>query len=81
MKHIFHLIFILFCNSVFSQQAANNNSKVDSLEKIINRHNIDTKDRHRAYADAKAILDFTKLAIYEKGIDAFRESAAKQAAF
>lgn len=40
MKHIFHLIFLLFCNSVFSQQAANNNSKVDSLEKIINSSNV-----------------------------------------
>ena len=49
-----------------------------SLEKIINRHAISTESRHRAYADAKAILDFTKLAIEEKGIDAFQQSAAMQ---
>lgn len=49
-----------------------------SLEKIINRHAISTESRHRAYADAKAILDFTKLAIEEKGIDAFQQSVAMQ---
>ncbi len=70
----------LFCTVRMSRMMYPENTG-HSLEKIINRHNIDTKDRHRAYADAKAILDFTKLAIYEKGIDAFRESAAKQAAF
>lgn len=52
--------------------------KGHSLEKIINRHAINTESRHRAYADAKAILDFTKLAIEEKGIDAFQQSAAMQ---
>lgn len=49
-----------------------------SLEKIIQRHGIVTKNRHRAYDDAKAILDFTKLAIEEKGIDTFNEAAAIQ---
>ena len=52
--------------------------KGHSLEKIINRHSISTESRHRAYADARAIYDFTKLAISEKGIDAFRQSAATQ---
>lgn len=49
-----------------------------SLEKIINRHGINTQDRHRAYADAKAIFDFTQLAISEKGIESFQASADKQ---
>ncbi len=52
--------------------------KGHSLEKIIARHNISTKDRHRAYADAKAILDFAQLAVKEKGIDLFLQSAATQ---
>lgn len=49
-----------------------------SLEKIINRHAIQTADRHRAYADAKAIYDFTQLAIQEKGIEAFQQALALQ---
>ncbi len=49
-----------------------------SLEKIITRHNIETNARHRAYADAKAILDFTHLAIQEKGRDAFDDAVRMQ---
>lgn len=67
----------LFCTVRMSRKLYAEH-KGHSLEKIIARHAISTKDRHRAYADAKAILDFTKLAIEEKGIDAFREAAALQ---
>ena len=67
----------LFCTVRMSRKLYAEH-KGHSLEKIIARHAISTNDRHRAYADAKAILDFTKLAIAEKGIDAFRESAALQ---
>ncbi len=49
-----------------------------SLEKIIARHNIQTDQRHRAYADAKAILDFTRLAVREKGEDAFADAVHLQ---
>lgn len=49
-----------------------------SLQKIITRHAIETADRHRAYADAKAIFDFTNLAIQEKGFDAFSGSVRRQ---
>lgn len=49
-----------------------------SLEKIINRHGIAVNGRHRAYDDAKAIYDFTRLAIEDRGIDAFRQSVATQ---
>lgn len=52
--------------------------KGHSLEKIITRHGIETASRHRALADAQAIFDFTKLAIQEKGIEAFQESIAHQ---
>lgn len=52
--------------------------KGHSLEKIIARHGIVTASRHRALADAQAILDFTKLAIEEKGLEAFRASIVHQ---
>lgn len=67
----------LFCTVRMSRRLYAEH-KGHSLEKIIARHGISTKDRHRAYADAKAILDFTNLAIREKGIDAFREAIALQ---
>ena len=67
----------LFC-TVRMSRAMYPEHKGHSLEKIINRHNISTESRHRAYADAKATLDFTKLAIAEKGLDAFRASVAIQ---
>ena len=52
--------------------------KGHSLEKIINRHNIAVNDRHRAYDDAHAIYEFTRLAINEKGHEAFLANAALQ---
>lgn len=67
----------LFC-TVRMSRALYPEHKGHSLEKIIARHNISTEDRHRAYADAKAILDFTKLAITEKGMEAFLSSVARQ---
>lgn len=52
--------------------------KGHSLEKIINRHGIAVEDRHRAYDDARAIYEFAKLAIVEKGHEAFLANAALQ---
>jgi DNA polymerase III subunit epsilon len=49
-----------------------------SLEKIIHRHSIAVNGRHRAYDDAKAIVDFTRLAIRDKGIETFRRSVSVQ---
>lgn len=49
-----------------------------SLQKIIERHKISVNDRHRAYDDAKAIYDFTRLAIQEKGHERFNECVAAQ---
>ncbi|OJU88207.1 hypothetical protein BGO17_04530 [Candidatus Saccharibacteria bacterium 49-20] len=63
----------LFC-TVRMSRALYPENKGHSLEKIIARHGISVDDRHRAYADAKAIYDFTKLAIKEKGFDAFQAS-------
>lgn len=49
-----------------------------SLEKIIQRHGITVADRHRAYDDARAMLDFVRTAITEKGEVAFKENVALQ---
>ena len=67
----------LFC-TVRMSRALYVEYKGHSLEKIIARHGIATDARHRAYADAKAIFDFTKLAIAEKGEEAFQASVALQ---
>jgi DNA polymerase III subunit epsilon len=53
-------------------------SKGHSLEKIIARHGIKVSSRHRAYDDAKAILDFAELAYTEHGVEAFFEAVKKQ---
>ncbi len=52
--------------------------KGHSLAKIIERHQIQVNDRHRAYDDALAIKDFSELAFQEKGIEAFQSAMAKQ---
>lgn len=52
--------------------------KGHSLEKIIKRHNIDVESRHRAYDDALAIYKFTKLAIAERGDEAFADNVRLQ---
>lgn len=67
----------LFC-TVRMSRALYPEHRGHSLEKIIHRHGIAVSERHRAYDDAKAIFDFTQLAIAEKGIDAFRQSIAVQ---
>ncbi len=67
----------LFC-TVRMSRALFPEHKGHSLEKIIHRHKILTSERHRAYADARAIYDFTKLAIEQKGLDAFQSSVSLQ---
>lgn len=52
--------------------------KGHSLEKIIARHNITVADRHRAFDDAKAMYDFTRLTIAQKGLEAFEQNVAHQ---
>lgn len=67
----------LFC-TVRMSRALYPEHKGHSLEKIIHRHGIMTQNRHRAYADARAIFDFTQLAVRERGLDAFAASVALQ---
>jgi DNA polymerase-3 subunit epsilon len=60
----------LFC-TVRMSRALYPEHQGHSLEKIIKRHAIPTPNRHRAFEDAKATYDFTRLAISEKGAEAF----------
>lgn len=67
----------LFCTVRMSRKLYAEHSG-HSLEKIIRRHGITVNDRHRAFDDTLAMYEFVKLAIAEKGIDAFRENVALQ---
>jgi DNA polymerase III subunit epsilon len=67
----------LFC-TVRLSRAIYPEHKGHSLQKIIERHSIEVNDRHRAYDDAKAIYDFTRLSIQEKGRERFDECVAVQ---
>jgi len=49
-----------------------------SLEKLIARHNIPVKARHRAMDDTRAIHYFAQLAYDEHGEEAFAEAISKQ---
>ena len=52
--------------------------KGHSLQKLIERHDIATDARHRAMADARAILDFSQIAHSEHGQELFDAAVAKQ---
>lgn len=67
----------LFCTLRMSRKLYAEH-KGHSLEKIIRRHGIIVTGRHRAYDDAKAMLDFVRMAIIEKGEAAFKENVALQ---
>ena len=67
----------LFC-TVRMSRAMYPEHRGHSLEKIIRRHGIAVNGRHRAYDDAKAIYDFTKLAIDDKGSESFHATMAVQ---
>ena len=67
----------LFC-TVKMSRALWTEHRGHSLEKIINRHGLSFAARHRAYDDAKAMYDFVKLTITEKGPAAFRDNIARQ---
>lgn len=53
-------------------------SKGHSLEKLIARHDIPFRKRHRALDDAKAILYFAELAFKEHGPEVFRTAITRQ---
>lgn len=52
--------------------------KGHSLQKIIERHGIAVNSRHRAHADAQAILDFSRIAHSEHGQELFDTAVARQ---
>ncbi len=67
----------LFCTVKMSRALWPEHHK-HSLEAIITRHTIPVSSRHRAYDDAKAMFDYVKLTIIQKGHDAFLENVARQ---
>lgn len=67
----------LFC-TVRMSRALYPEYKGHSLEKIIHRHAISTANRHRALDDAEATFAFAKLALEEKGSEAFKANIALQ---
>ena len=52
--------------------------KGHSLAKLIERHEIPVPNRHRALADARAILYFSQLAFDQHGYELFNEAVARQ---
>lgn len=84
LKHHFKLLGYeykpkLFC-TVRMSRALYPEHKGHSLEKIIARHGIETSNRHRAFDDAKAMYDFTKIAIQQRGVEAFHQNIKHQLA-
>lgn len=67
----------LFC-TVRMSRALYPEHRGHSLEKIIARHGIMTANRHRAFDDAKAMLEFAQIALKEKGIEQFQNNVALQ---
>ncbi len=67
----------LFC-TVRLSRALYTDQKGHSLAKILERHSIAVNARHRAYDDAKAIFEFTKLAYTEHGQELFEAAVARQ---
>ncbi len=66
------------CCTVRLSRALYPENKGHSLEKIISRHNIKTKARHRAFDDAMAIKTFSEIAYQEKGHDKFEAAVNTQ---
>ena len=67
----------LFC-TVKMSRAMFPEHRGHSLQKIIDRHGLTAANRHRAYDDALAIFHYTKLAIDQKGDEAFAANLALQ---
>lgn len=67
----------LFC-TVRMSRALYSEHQGHSLEKIIKRHGITASSRHRAFDDAKATYDFTRLAVAQKGQEAFEANIKLQ---
>lgn len=82
LKHEFELLGMNFSPKLLCtvrlSRALYWNVKGHSLAVLIERHNIPVFDRHRALADAQAILYFSKLAFEEHGAEAFNEAVHKQ---
>ncbi len=49
-----------------------------SLQTIIEHHNIEVHDRHRAYEDALVMWKFMQIAYQDKGVSAFQQAVTAQ---
>jgi len=67
----------LFC-TVKMSRALFPEHKGHSLQKIIERHNLSPSARHRAFEDARMLVEYVKLTIAQKGTDAFEANVALQ---
>lgn len=82
LKHEFALVGMTFSPKLLCtvrlSRALYAGQKGHSLAKLIERHNIPVLDRHRALADAHAILYFSQLAFDEHGHELFNQAVARQ---
>lgn len=67
----------LYC-TVKMSRALYPEHKGHSLQKIIERHKLSPKSRHRAYDDARMMYEYMQIAIQQKGVDAFLNNVALQ---
>lgn len=67
----------LFC-TVKMSRALFPEHKGHSLQKIIERHNLAPSSRHRAYDDALMMFEYVKIALAQKGSEAFEANLALQ---
>lgn len=67
----------LYC-TVKMSRALYPEHKGHSLQKIIERHKLSPKSRHRAYDDARMMYEYMQIAIKQKGVEAFQNNVALQ---
>lgn len=82
LKQEFSLIGVRFFSKLLCtvrlSRALYADQKGHSLAKLIERHEIPVLDRHRALADAHAILYFSQLAFDQHGYSVFNQAIARQ---
>lgn len=82
LKHEFSLLGMNFSPKLLCtvrlSRALYVQHKGHSLAKLIERHSIPVRDRHRALDDAAAMMYFTQLAFDEHGVELFDQAVARQ---
>lgn len=82
LKHEFGMLGMKFSPKLLCtvrlSRALYKHEKGHSLAKLIERHNIPVRERHRALDDAAAMMYFTQLAFDQHGAELFNAAAALQ---